>query len=102
VYGLSIDDSRTHLVAPDFPVRFVSLGDGDGHGLVSATYWFQSVDRTTDDHATRMWADLAPERDRWVLVTVLFDKVRDPGAANVQAFYTALHEAVGRGLGGGR
>jgi len=98
VYGLSIDDSRTHLVAPDFPVRFVSLGDGDGHGLVSATYWFQSGDRTTDDHATRMWADLAPQRDRWVLVTVLFDEVRDPGAANVQAFYTALHEAVRRGL----
>ena len=102
VYGLSIDDSRTHLVAPDFPARFVSLGDGDGHGLVSATYWFQSVDGTTDDYATRMWADLAPERDRWVLVTVLFDEVRDPGAADVQAFYTALHEAVGRGLGGGR
>jgi len=102
VYGLSIDDSRTHLVAPDFPVRFVSLGDGDGHGLVSATYWFQSVGHTTDDYATRMWADLAPERDRWVLVTVLFDEVRDPGAANVHAFYTALHEAVGRGLGGGR
>jgi hypothetical protein len=69
---------------------------------VSATYWFQSVGHTTDDYATRMWADLAAERDRWVLVTVLFDEVRDPGAANVEAFYTALHEAVGRGLGGGR
>jgi exosortase O len=100
VYGLSLDDSRTHLVTPDFPVRFVSLGD-DGHVLLSATYWFQSVDRTTDDYATRIWADLAPERERWVLVTILFDGVHDPHAADVQAFYTALHDTVARSLEGG-
>ena len=28
VYGLTLDDSRTHLVRPEFPLRFVSLGDG--------------------------------------------------------------------------
>jgi len=99
VTGLSIDDARTHLVAPDFPVRFVSLGDGDGHELASATYWFQSADQTTDDYGTRMWADLAPERERWVLVTVLFDGVQDPEAAEVRALYMAVQEAVGRGLG---
>jgi hypothetical protein len=56
------------------------------------------VEHTTDDYATRMWADLAPERDRWVLVTVLFDGVHDAHAADVQAFCTALHDAVARGL----
>jgi len=101
VYGLSLDDSRTHLVTPAFPVRFVSLGDGDGHVLLSATYWFQSADRTTDDCATRIWADLAPERERWVLVTILFDSVHDPHSADIQAFYTALHHAVARNLEGG-
>ena len=101
VYGLSLDDSRTHLVAPDFPVRFVSLGSGDGHGLLSATYWFQSADRTTDDYATRIWADLAPERERWILVTILFDGVHDPHAADIQAFYIALHDAVAHTLEGG-
>jgi exosortase O len=101
VYGLSLDDSRTHLVAPDFPIRFVSLGYGDGRGLMSATYWFQSLDRVTDDYATRMWADLAPRRDRWVLVTILFDRVHDPHAANVQAFHIALRDAVARSLEGG-
>jgi len=100
VYGLSLDDSRPHLVTPDFPVRFVSLGD-DGHVLLSATYWFQSADRTTDDYATRIWADLTPERERWVLVTILFDGVHDPHATDIQAFYIALHDTVERSLEGG-
>jgi exosortase O len=101
VYGLSLEDSRTHLVNPDFPLRFVSLGNGDGHVLLSATYWFQSADRTTDDYATRIWADLAPERERWVLVTILFDGVHDPHAADIQAFYIALHDTVAHSLEGG-
>jgi exosortase O len=101
VYGLLLDDSRTQLVAPDFPVRFVSLGDGDGHVLSSATYWFQSADRTTDDYGTRIWADLSPERERWVLVTILFDSVHDPHATDIQALYIALHDTVAHSLEGG-
>jgi len=96
VYGFSVNDSSTYLVAPDFPVRLVSLGDGDGRSLTSAVYWFQSAQRTTDDYGTRMWADLAPERERWVLVTILFDGVRDPHDPDVHSFYVALHDAMAR------
>jgi len=101
VYGLSLDDSRTYLIAPDFPLRFVSLSYGTGRASLSATYWFQSVDHTTDDYATRIWADLAPERDRWVLVTILFDGVYNPSTANLQAFYSALHDGVAHSIEGG-
>jgi hypothetical protein len=101
VYGLPLQYSRTHLVAADFPVRFVSLGHGDGDSLWSATYWFQSADQITDDYATRMWADLTPERQRWVLVTVLFDGARDPRSPGVQTFYLALRDAVAHNLEGG-
>ncbi len=101
VYGLSLDDSRTHLVSPDFPLRFVSLGSGRDRSLLSASYWFQSAGRTTDDYASRIWADLAPKRQRWVLVSILFDGVYDPHDANVHAFYAELHQAVARGLEGG-
>ena len=94
VYGLSLDDSRTYLVGDQVPVRFVALGDGDHHSLLSATYWFQSPDQITDDYATRIWADLSPEREKWVLVSVLFDEVVDPDEAEVQAFYLALQESV--------
>jgi exosortase O len=102
VYGLSLEDSRTHLINPNFPVRFVSLGDGDHASQLSATYWFQSAGRTTDDYGTRIWADLAPQRERWVLVSILFDSVTEPDAAPVQTFYLALHEAVARYLEGER
>jgi exosortase O len=97
VYGLSIDDSRTHLVRPDFPLRLVALGEGSQQYW--AAYWFQSSGRTTDDYGSRIWADLALTPERWVLVSVLFDDLSDPQAAEVQAFYAALHQAVGRGLG---
>jgi exosortase O len=101
VYGLSLEDSSTYMVSPDFPLRLVSLSYGAGQGRLSATYWLQSSHRTTDDYATRIWADLAPRRDRWVLVTILFDGVPDPRAPDTQAFYKALHDGVERGLKGG-
>jgi exosortase O len=98
VYGLSLDDSRTHLVSPSFPLRFVALGTREGQSRVTASYWFQSAARTTDDYATRIWVDLAPRRERWVLVSILFDGVHDPDAPDVQDFYVTLHEAVARSL----
>jgi hypothetical protein len=101
LYGLSLDDSHTHLVRTDFPVRYISLGAnrGAGRSLQAGTYWFQSDGRTTDDYATRIWADVALERDRWVLISILFDDVYDPHDADVEAFYVALHEAVSANLG---
>jgi exosortase O len=103
LYGLSLDDSHTHLVRTDFPVRTISLGAnlGSGHSLQAGTYWFQSAERTTDDYASRIWADVAPQRDRWVLVSILFDDVYDPHDADVEAFYIALHDVVARHLGQG-
>jgi exosortase O len=100
VYGLSLGDSRTHLVNPNFPLRFVSLGDGDHSNLLAATYWFQSAQRTTDDYGTRIWADLAPRREPWVLVSILFDGVPEPQTTQVQSFYLTLHDAVTRYLEG--
>jgi exosortase O len=101
VYGLSLDDSRPHLVSPDFPLRFVSLGNGRDRSLLSASYWFQSAGRTTDDYASRIWADLALERQRWVLVSILFDGVYNPEDADIHALYAELHNVVARGLEGG-
>jgi exosortase O len=96
VYGLSLNGSRVHLVEPDFPLRFVSLGDEGGRRVASASYWFQSSERTTADYGTRIWADLAAERERWVLVTMVFDGVDDPNSGDVEALCVALHDAVAR------
>jgi exosortase O len=101
VYGLTVENWRTYLVGEGFPVRFLSLRYGKGQGSLSAVYWFQTRERATDDYSTRMWADLDPERERWVLVTLLFDQVQDPGSGQVQDLYTALFSAVQANLEGG-
>jgi exosortase O len=98
VYGLTVEGSRTELVAPDFPVRLLSLGSGKNRELLSAAYWLQSAGQTTDDYAARIWADLAPRRERWVLVTILFDRAVDPGSDGSQALYTALRGVVHKSL----
>jgi exosortase O len=94
VYGLSLEESRTLLIGSDFPLRQVSLGSSSDPAQYTAAYWFQSATQTTDDYATRIWADLSPERQRWVLVTILFDENVDPHRPDVQSFYLALHETV--------
>jgi hypothetical protein len=54
----------------------------------------------TDDYATRIWADLSPNREKWVLITILFDRLQDPQPAEFQAFYTVVQSAVANGLQG--
>ncbi len=101
VYGLSVTDSYTHLVAPAFPLRLISLEADALPQPLSAAYWLQSAEETTDDYATRIWADMEPERQRWVLVTVLFDEPVDLDSVKFQPLFQNLHASVQDGLTGG-
>jgi len=101
VYGLTVENSYTHLIAPGFPLRLVSLSQGGRGATSSAVYWFQSVESTTDDYGARMWADLAVQRQNWVQVTVLFDGLVDPRSTASQDLYLVLHQVVQRNLAGG-
>jgi exosortase O len=100
VYGLSVESAETQLISTNFPVRSVSLSYANGQENLSAAYWLQSPTRITDDYATRIWADLSLERERWVLVTILFDHQQDVQPADFHAFYTAVQSAVAAGLNG--
>jgi exosortase O len=100
VYGLDINNSHAYLVAPDFPVRLLSLGKGGQRDLFSAVYWFQSTDISTDDYAVRIWSDLAPERPRWILVTILFDDGVNPIDTQSLELYNALRQTVAQSLQG--
>jgi exosortase O len=102
VYGLSTKSSETLLVATDFPIRTLSLGNSQLSTSLSAVYWLQSAQQTTDDYATRIWADLAPQKQRWVLITILFDQAIDPQADEAQALFTALRSTVFTTLKGGQ
>jgi exosortase O len=98
VYGLAIHDSRASLVAPDFPVRLVVLGDARKQQTWSAAYWFQSAARVTDDYGTRIWDDVTLQPKRWVLVSILFNDARDPNAPELQTFFRAVRDAVAHNL----
>jgi exosortase O len=102
VYGLSVNSSHTYLAAPDFPLRLVSLGKERQRSQLSAVYWLQSSHRTTDDYASRIWSDLAPERQRWVQITILFDETSNPISDDSLELYNALRRSIGRSLQGGK
>jgi exosortase O len=101
VYGLSVNTSYAYMAAEDFPVRALSLGKGRNSSLYSAAYWLQSADSVTEDYAARIWSDLSPQRERWTLVTVLFDTAGDPvNQANLE-LYEHIRQSVADALGGG-
>ncbi len=102
VFGLEARRSRTLLVEwPDgaeprrgaWPLRIVELTDAGGAER-SAGYWFQSASRVTDDHASRIWADLPPRRERWVMVSILFDGEAADGDPTLPSLHRQLYEAA--------
>jgi exosortase O len=101
VFGLTVKESYTYLVSAEFSLRYLSLAYGEAPDRLSAAYWLQSKDQTTEDFGKRIWADLSPNRERWVLVTVLFDRLRLPQSADLAQFFTAIHASVNRSLNEG-
>lgn len=98
VFGLTISESFTYLAAPEFPLRHLSLSASGVPGQVSAVYWLQSPSQTTEDYAQRIWGDLSPERERWVLVTVLFERDYVAHLPDLNHLLLALHGSVDRSL----
>jgi exosortase O len=100
VYGLDTETSWSMMAAEDFPVRLLRLDSHAAGGQFSAAYWLQAGNTVTDDYATRIWADLSPQRQEWVLVTVLFDDAADPASPDAQALYRALRQSIAQGFTG--
>jgi exosortase O len=98
VYGLQLHSSTTHLVTPHFPARWVMLQDPPLSTTLTATYWFQSAGQTSDDYATRLWADVTLRPETWILVSLLFEEPQDPHNPQVQTLYEQLHQLVGTQL----
>lgn len=100
-YGFSIEQSYTRIMGADFPIRQVSLSAAGESRQYTAVYWLQANDRVTDDYATRIWSDLAPERKTWVLVTILFDQSVETLDPDLQDLYAGLRQAVDQSLQAG-
>jgi exosortase O len=98
VFGLTVRESTTFLVSPGFPLRYLSLSGAAVPGQTSAAYWLQSANQTTEDFGKRIWADLRPERETWVLVTVLFDQQYDARRPELADLLTAMHASIASSL----
>jgi exosortase O len=101
VFGLTVRDSFTYLPAEDFSLRYLTLSGPTGAGQVSAAYWLQSASEAYADFGRRIWADLDPQRERWVLVTILLDQVYDPQLPEMNQLFSGLQAAVHSSLIGG-
>lgn len=98
-YGLATLSSMTHLITSNgadqaLPMRILSLSNGKKDGQLSAAYWFQSADKSTDDYGTRLWAAFSLQKQPWVLVTILFDQPLDARAPNLSPFYLNVQQAA--------
>ena len=98
---MKVDQSHSTLLSADFPLRVVNLSGAQGRYHYSAVYWLQAPGRVTDDYATRIWSDLSPQRQTWVLVTILFDSAVDPTRPDLQDLYNDLRFSVAQRLEGG-
>jgi len=52
-------------------MQVLSLKNRQKDSPMTAVFWLQSRGQITDDYAARMWAELSPKHQPWVLVTVL-------------------------------
>ena len=98
VQGQKVESTQTTMFGEDFPARRLLLSRGPTE--VSAVYWLQTGDRVTDDFATRIWADLTPENQQWVLVTILLDNVYAPDSSAVLSLMKTVRGAVADSLEG--
>lgn len=94
VFGLKARQSFSHLAAPGFPIRLLSLDSQQTQNATWAAYWLQAKGKVTDEFAARIWADFSPDRQVWVLVTILFDPQVDPQSEQARIFFESIRNVV--------
>jgi exosortase O len=96
--GLKVDGTQRKWLTPSVQARWLSLQDGK----LSATYWFQSPEQTTDDFLSRLWSQVTRRQKTWVMVSVLFDSSQNPASPEVRTFATTIHDVIDHSLNGGQ
>ena len=72
--------------------RWLSLQNGK----LSAAYWFQSQQSTTDDFVVRIFDRISQRHKTWVLVSVLFDDVETPDSIAIKNFSNSIYQTIER------
>lgn len=88
--GFKVDQMESKLINNSINARWLSLQNGK----LSATYWFQSVQGTTDDFVSRIWEHISHRNKTWVLVSVLFDDVENPDSNAIKNFSNTIYQTI--------
>ena len=88
--GLKVDSMNSTVINDSINARWLSLQNGE----LSATYWFQSQQSTTDDFVARIWDYVSQRHKTWVLVSVLFDDAETPDSSAVKNFSNTIYQTI--------
>lgn len=94
--GIPVDRIERKQLTSDVKARWLSLKDNQ----LSAAYWLQSPQQTTDNFLSRISSDITNKNHTWVLVSILFDSSVNPKNDEVQSFATNVHNTVKKSLKG--
>ena len=88
--GFKVDSMNSKLINNAINARWLSLQNGE----LSAAYWFQSQQETTDDFIIRIWDHISHRHKTWVLVSVLFDYASSPDNIEIKNFSNAIYQTI--------
>ncbi|MEL6929557.1 MAG: exosortase O [Cyanobacteria bacterium J06600_6] len=88
--GFKVDSMNSTLINDSINARWLSLQNGE----LSAAYWFQSQQSTTDDFIARIWDHLAQRHKTWVLVSVLFDDAENSDSLAIKNFSNTIYQTI--------
>jgi exosortase O len=89
-FGYHIDRMVGEALTPAVTGRWLTL---DG-GKKTASYWFQSATRTTDDFFVRFWGEVFRKDPTWTMVSIVFDQSHSTAEPAVQSFLNSVHDSL--------
>ncbi len=96
--GIPVDRIERKQLTSDVIARWLSLKNNQ----LSAAYWLQSTQGTTDNFLSRISSDIRHKNQTWVLVSMLFDSYVKPEDSEIKNFITAVHNTINISLKGSK
>ncbi|WP_445304688.1 exosortase O [Microcoleus sp. Pol7_A1] len=94
VSGIPVNRIEKKQLTPSVTARWLSLNNNQ----LSAVYWLQSAQLTTDNFLSRIGSDLTKNNHDWVLVSILFDSSLQPENQEVKKLASNVHDSVKQSL----
>lgn len=92
--GFKVDRMESRVINDSINARWLSLQNG----TLSAAYWFQSSQSTTDDFISRIWERMTQRNKAWVMVSILFDDAENPDGKEIEDFSKIIYQTINRDL----